>query len=180
MSGGILMGINKMFKHEVIDSSPWWLITKISLSDWSFLLCNIYFSPALSLQYLLDILQTTLDDILASHRHEAIVMGGDFNALVGVQGSLHVEALQGSLLQSHRTSLDPIVSARGSQLIEFCGPNGFILLNGRTRSDFPAQFTFCSTQGKSVIDLIWVNLAGANLISDLQVAPNPLSLTTSH
>ncbi|XP_015509342.2 uncharacterized protein LOC107216614 [Neodiprion lecontei] len=95
-------------------------------------------------------------------------MGGDFNARVGSQGSVHEDALLGSSLHSTRSSLDTTHTARGSQLINFGDINGLILLNGRTPSDYPAQHTFCSSSGKSVIDLVWVDLAGANLIDDLQ------------
>ncbi|XP_044589182.1 uncharacterized protein LOC123268266 [Cotesia glomerata] len=49
--------------------------------------------------------------------------------------------------------------------------NGLILLNGRTPSDSPAQHTFCSSAGKSVIDLVWANLTGIHLINDLQILP---------
>lgn len=47
--------------------------------------------------------------------------------------------------------------------------SNLILLNGRTPWDYPAQFTYVSTTGCSVIDLVWTNLDGCNLIKDLSV-----------
>lgn len=48
--------------------------------------------------------------------------------------------------------------------------NSFVLLNGRTKSDCPAQFTFSSAVRDSVVDLIWVNILGLELIEEIRVS----------
>lgn len=58
------------------------------------------------------------------------------------------------------------------KLLEFMVLNSLALLNGRTRSDYPAMYTYCAKQGNSVIDLIWVNITGMNFIDDLKVNTN--------
>lgn len=99
-SGGLLLGINMAFRHEILELSFWWIIVRIILDDWSFILCNIYFSPSLQLQHLLDALQLTINDIRTTHQHELLVLGGDFNARFGEQGTIHEDALKGSSLHS--------------------------------------------------------------------------------
>lgn len=50
--------------------------------------------------------------------------------------------------------------------------NSFILINGRSYSDHPAQFTFVSHLGKSINDLIWCNNANMDDIYDLKILNN--------
>ncbi|CAG5090764.1 Similar to RTase: Probable RNA-directed DNA polymerase from transposon BS (Drosophila melanogaster), partial [Cotesia congregata] len=169
-SGGLLIGINKAYKYELLELSAWWIFVRVFLDDWSFVQGNFYFSPSHPLQHLLNILQLTINDIRAAHRHE--MLGTRAMPWVGNQGTVHEEALLGSSLHSLRSSLDTFISPRGSQLMDFCDINGLILLNGRAPSDSSAQYTYCSSTGKSVIDLVWVNLADANIIDDLQTLPD--------
>lgn len=46
---------------------------------------------------------------------------------------------------------------------------GFCVLNGRTANDKPANFTFINKNGKSVIDLILINLVGFEFKKDCTV-----------
>lgn len=50
--------------------------------------------------------------------------------------------------------------------------HGFVLLNGRTTSDYPAKTTFCGAQGTSIIDLAWMNIEDVDKIIDLEVTYN--------
>lgn len=47
----------------------------------------------------------------------------------------------------------------------------FTLLNGRTVGDRPGRCTYCSTLGRSVIDLAWFSSSYLGYIADLQVDP---------
>lgn len=55
---------------------------------------------------------------------------------------------------NQRESCDEICNKREKELVECMEGNGCILINGRTSKDSPAQFTYVSAKGKSVIDLI--------------------------
>lgn len=46
---------------------------------------------------------------------------------------------------------------------------GFNVLNGRTKSDSPAQPTYISKISQSILDLIWVNIPCLVQVNDLQV-----------
>lgn len=46
---------------------------------------------------------------------------------------------------------------------------GFVVCNGRSPSDTPANFTFISSIGKSIIDLVWVNHVTISDITDFEV-----------
>ena len=51
---------------------------------------------------------------------------------------------------------------------------GFHVINGRSLSDCPAQYTHISCIGNSVIDLIWVNDTSLEYIDDLKVFTIPV------
>lgn len=53
--------------------------------------------------------------------------------------------------------------------MDFMNSDGFILLNGRTPGDYPGEFTFKNTLGKSTVNLIWVNTLGSNLVNDMKI-----------
>ena len=57
----------------------------------------------------------------------------------------------------------------GKFFTSFFESNGFFLLNGRTKNDYPAQFTYHETAGVSVIDLVWCNLECSEFIADFRV-----------
>ncbi|XP_051162194.1 uncharacterized protein LOC127282136 [Leptopilina boulardi] len=46
-----------------------------------------------------------------------------------------------------------------------------VLLNGRSNSDSPANWTFVGHQGRSVTDLIWASLDDLEIVEDLKVLP---------
>lgn len=52
--------------------------------------------------------------------------------------------------------------------------NGLCVLNGRSKKDIPAQFTFSQSNGSSVIDLVWSTLNSFEFLFDFSV----LSITT--
>lgn len=68
-----------------------------------------------------------------------------------------------------RDSLDLKSDGRGEKLLSLMETSGLILINGRTESDCPANYTFVNKNGKSIIDLFWSNLLGAVYVRDLNV-----------
>ena len=83
--------------------------------------------------------------------------GGDFNARIGELNQLNHELLNNEILYSRRATLDNEKKYKGSKLVQFFESNGFAILNGRTISDYPANFTYCSNNGRAINDLIWCN-----------------------
>ncbi|CAG5109332.1 Protein of unknown function, partial [Cotesia congregata] len=165
---------DSLSKFDIFCLNETWSTTPVTVSN-EFNNFNILFSQATKLHDVgrANMLQATLCEVQTTHKHDLIVLGGDFNARVGVQGAVHEDIVSGSSLLPYHSSLDPLSSPRGSLSTDFCETNGFILLNGRLPGDSPAQHTYCSSQGKSVIDLIWTNLLGISYVSDMQVISTP-------
>ncbi|KAK9723300.1 Endonuclease-reverse transcriptase [Popillia japonica] len=85
------------------------------------------------------------------------IIAGDFNARVGQLNQLEEEVTGNCYLTSVRNSRDYLTNNRGKNLIEAMESNGFLLANGRTPSDSPADYTYVSKTGSSVIDLLFLN-----------------------
>ncbi|KAL1446469.1 hypothetical protein WDU94_013968 [Cyamophila willieti] len=105
------------------------------------------------------------------------IISGDFNCRIS-DTYLDESPAEDLGLLSHRVSLDELSNTRGDALVEFMESWGLINLNGRTEGDIPGQFTYISTLGKSVIDLVWCNLQFCQLVGGLHVTD--FSLTSDH
>lgn len=70
---------------------------------------------------------------------------------------------------SERESKDNIVNARGHPLLDIFKDSRHIVLNGRTLSDRVGDFTFITTVGTSVIDLVAVPVGCMNIDDDFKV-----------
>lgn len=168
-SGGIVILVKNSIKTTVIDKSDSWILLHVEATPQTFILCYAYFRPDRPLAATLDLLQESLDDLSSRFADLPWFVAGDFNARIGNLGQLAEDILESTAFTAERASLDEVISAKGRRLVNFMGDNGFILLNGRSRSDSPANFTFCGECGKSVIDLVWTNAVGASLARDLGV-----------
>ena len=92
-------------------------------------------------------------------KNDFITIEDDFNARVCNLNQITSDIIgDNSYLSNTKVSRDSEVKRRAVESVEFFESNGFIRLNGRMDSDFPANFTYCSNLGKSVIDLIRCNL----------------------
>lgn len=75
-------------------------------------------------------------------------IGGDFNSRVGDLNQLDSQlTLDNVNITNERENLDKFVNTRGKELTKCMESNSFMLLNGRTYRDNPAQFTYVSTKG---------------------------------
>lgn len=100
----------------------------------------------------------------------AIVVGGDVNARIGASNQLDNEMIGTPYLNGYRMSLDPIVNKNGAALVDSLEELGLTVLNGRSHSDFIGGETFVSSLGASVINHIWVNGKGVELVTDFYIA----------
>ncbi|KAG8139077.1 hypothetical protein E2320_001851, partial [Naja naja] len=93
-----------------------------------------------------------------------ILIGGDFNAQLGVQVLPSIEALYSQEifqaidhLISARHSKDQLTNFAGIQLALLASQHNKIILNGSTLGDLADEFTFSSSHWSSVIDFVLVS-----------------------
>lgn len=168
-SGGLAILVKNQVQVvvlEVLEVSPWWLFVRVKVKEFFFSVGVVYVRPSLDFAHVLDLLQLAIESVEESVGNEAIIIGGDSNARVGDSDLLPEEVVDNTCLYSNLRNCDEIVNARGEPLLEFMGTNGFVLLNGRTPSDRPAQPTYYSKLGSSVIDLVFVNVENVSEIRD--------------
>lgn len=132
----------------------------------------IYWRPGKMYDLYLDTLTEIIEDLSGEYGEYPVILGGDFNSRIGHSNQLSSEVTENSCLLSYRDSLDSIFNKRGKKLVEMMEESGMIVFNGRSPSDFPAQFTFISQQGRSTIDLVWGNISSLDICVDLSVNNN--------
>ncbi|CAG5102772.1 Protein of unknown function [Cotesia congregata] len=167
-SGGLLTAIIKQHDNSLIDASPWWIFNEIQLGSSVAILGSVYLHKCLDFNYLLETLQGTIDDIKATRSFDLFIIGGDMNAKVGLLNPWPADLFAGyQILDTFRTT-DDSTCERGRKIMDFMVENDFVLINGKTISDSPAQPTFdCS--GSSIIDLIWIDISSLHVVNDLEV-----------
>lgn len=74
--------------------------------------------------------------------------------------------MSNSQLNASRTSQDKTCNKNCKQLVEIMKLEKLIVINGRAQSDPPANYTY---PGKSIIDLIWIDISALKLITDFTV-----------
>ncbi|KAH0540086.1 hypothetical protein KQX54_012462 [Cotesia glomerata] len=157
-------------QSRILDISANWLFTECTLKSLSIIIGSLYFKPDLkNMQFTLDSLQLVLNNITKDLNYDAIILGGDFNARVGTFLSDEPSLFDYSILKATRTPADTVTNHQGTLLMDFMCSNDSILLNGRSPNDTPGGFAFSNFNGKSTIELIWINSATVNLITDMQV-----------
>lgn len=116
----------------------------------------------------------SIQEIACKFPTSPIFVGGDFNARVGNLNQLPKELnLSNNSLRIDRHTLDSNVTRNGKILVEYMEDNDFILLNGKVKNDCPAQYTYVSGLGASVIDLIWCNENSIENIVNFRVSDIP-------
>lgn len=168
-SGGIIVFYKNYYSRETLYISPWWLVVKLSVNNFQVIITSVYFKPSLDINYLLELFLPIIDEVDLRFRYTPHIIGGDFNCRVGSLGAVSEEFLQDTNLYHFRSSCDTILKPRGGSLIDFMTHNSFTLLNGRTVSDTPAQYTFVGERGCSTIDLVFCNNVRLSEIYDLNV-----------
>ena len=116
-------------------------------------------------------------DIMSQYPADMFMLMGDFNARIADMGQIEPDLFLGGEITHGRKSQDMKDNSRGIDLHNFLEVEGFIVLNGRTKSDPKGQLTYISQsisidekQCGSVIDLVYVDMAQIYKIEDLEVA----------
>lgn len=176
-SGGLLTLIKNGLDFEPLGTCDQWCCIKVNLCDCSVFICSVYFNQKVTMSLALESLQALITDIYDSYNHPRIIIGGDFNCRIKTLGDCDENLTVDSILYPERRSLDfENPSTRSVELMDFMTGNGFLVLNGRVPGDVPAQFTFVGHQGRSVIDLVFINNECVPIVSDFVV---DMSVTSS-
>ena len=136
--------------------------------SFEFILCNVYFQPNCNYTNVIGNFYNNLTSVNESFANTPLLIGGDFNFRVGNLNS-HVELLKYTAFDCTRVFLDGTLSTNARKLVENLETFNLILLNGRSLNDKPANYTYLSSLGKSVIDLVWASFDCFHLIQDLKI-----------
>ncbi|KAI5706807.1 hypothetical protein M8J75_011542 [Diaphorina citri] len=77
------------------------------------------------------------------------------NTRIGLLNQGEEEWFEGTCLYRERLTKDNICNAAGRSIVGVMQDIGCVVLNGRSVSDSPANFTFVGDAGRSCIDLVW-------------------------
>lgn len=168
-SGGILILYNdKYYTINVILKSDVFIFLNVCTSNNNFILGVVYRPQTVKLQNFLEELSFSLEKLFYSFPGLDIILGGDFNCRVAQLNQINNNVIGNNFnFASSRCSCDTIYNNNGNELTKVLESYGFLLLNGITKKDSQGNFTYVSSIGSSVIDLVWVSLSGIQLI-DLQ------------
>lgn len=154
-SGGLLLFVKKRPKKDTaprcLDISKYWIRVETLLVNSPLITCLVYLSPNLDVENSVTILSEKLNAILTSKPNTPTLILGDFNARIGLLNQLDEDSLENPRLSSSRSSLDTITNKQGTRLTQDLEMMGLVAINGRTRSDCPAQYTFVYERGCSTI-----------------------------
>lgn len=165
-SGGILFLCSKRYKSVVLDISRYWIIIKVTATNsFSFIVGGLYFPPGGEHRHCFDELGRLMDQKLRDGTYNIILLM-DANARIGTLNQIIPESFFGRRISATRDSYDNCINNRGGICLNFMEEYGFLALNGRTPGDTPANFTFISRIGKSVIDLAIVSFDFVDYIVD--------------
>lgn len=153
-----------------------WLFIKIQDNKNPLIVGLVYFSPSKDYIHIHELFHFTLAKILDQYQTYPLFVGGDFNARVGELNKGIDYIFEETLLKSKRRSKDKIINSKGRNLCEKMENLGLSIINGRSISDNPAQFTLINHLGKSVIDYLWCNNHALYLIKDFHISDRILLL----
>lgn len=172
MSGLAIFYNTSFYSLISVEVYPDFLCAKLKCGLFYYIIVNVYISPSSPFEPFLNLLDELLTKFVTSDPDAIIIIGGDFNARVGTSNSFDFD-LQSPYFERKRTTLDHCVNDRSNDLTLTLENHGFILLNGRSLSDSPANFTFVAKQGRSIVDLIWCSFSDLSKMHDLFVADWP-------
>lgn len=172
--GGLIYLFRKNYSVNLINSNVSWLFVYVKELDLVF--GQIYFPPRTPLSTFHD-LQNVMEEIGGSYPSKLII-GGDTNARIGLLNQGDEEWFEGTNCYAERLSMDYTEESNGRHLVNIMQDLGCVVLNGRSVSDSPANFTFVGPQGYSCIDLIWCSVGILATVVDFGVSD--FFLTSDH
>lgn len=109
-------------------------------------------------------MENTIKEIFEINRKDNIIVGGDFNIRIGEEGGWDEQTGE-----CNRKSKDKIIGSRAGKLIDLVSEVGGRILNGASEGDRKGEYTYVGARGSSVIDYVFVNEVGYNIVNSFKV-----------
>lgn len=173
--GGLIVLFNdKLFDAKILFSATNFVIIRFTYIDSNFLLCFAYLNPNEDLKADLALLDREITEACFLFPDDPVFLGGDLNCRVAEFNSFDRDIpVPESVFTHERKSLDKELNYRGQLLLEFLEENGFLILNGRSIDDSPANFTCLSDRGCTVIVLVCCPLRDIELVKHFSILDIP-------
>lgn len=107
-------------------------------------------------------IENTIKEIFEINREDNIIVGGDFNIRIGEEGEWDEQTGE-----CNRKS--KIIGSRAGKLIDLVSEVGGRILNGASEGDREGEYTYVGARGSSVIDYVFVNEVGYNIVNSFKV-----------
>uniref|UniRef100_A0A1Y1LYJ1 Reverse transcriptase domain-containing protein n=1 Tax=Photinus pyralis TaxID=7054 RepID=A0A1Y1LYJ1_PHOPY len=177
-SGGLVILYKQCIHLNTIEKTNLWVIAQAKHGNGDFIIMANYWKPTADIDFCTKWLDETIRSLKEEYLSSQLLIIGDFNARVGTMNQWEENSITNPNVSHERSTRDSKVNRRGRKLMEIMDAYGMILLNGRTQSDTPADYTYLSETGKSVIDLVFVDDNTINNINDMTIM-DPLH-TSNH
>jgi hypothetical protein len=172
-SGGLIMLINKNLQYDkikMIECTNFYILIELIIYNVSHVIGCFYISPVLDDKICNEILEETLTQ-LTEYKNSRIIIIGDFNSRIGNLNQIHENTLDinNINLTEKRQTYDETINNRGTLMNETFEFFGYLVLNGRTKGDTPAKYTYVGENGRSIVDLAWANEIAQTTTTNFQV-----------
>ena len=174
-SGGIIIFVRnkKYLNYNLIESNDAHIIIDISITNSDkYRLVVFYWRPQYEHNdFYLESMKNILHYLkLLDNDNVNVFCIGDFNAHIGLNDNEYDDYLfEGTCISSIRQTTDTLTTVRGVRLLDLMENNGYLVVNGRTKSDALGAPTYLSKDCQSVIDLAWADAFTIQNILDFSV-----------
>lgn len=110
-------------------------------------------------------IENAIKEIFEINRKDNIIVGGDFNIRIEEEGGWDEQ-----IGEYNRKSKDKVIGLRARKLIDLVSEVGGRILNRASEGDSEGEYTYVGARGSSVIDYIFVNEVGYNIVNSFKVS----------
>ncbi|XP_011879508.1 PREDICTED: uncharacterized protein LOC105568414, partial [Vollenhovia emeryi] len=151
-AGGMLMGVRKEIKvtgTEIETGKEGFIVGAVQKNGLIWKIVGVYVGEGI---------EKTLEGLEEwtgkGEEGGITIIGGDFNARTGREGSRVEGGEEREKEESIRNSKDSVINKEGKRLVEFLEDKGMSILNGDTKGDEEGEYTFTGGRGNTVIDYV--------------------------